>query len=76
MGQQPIEWEEVTDSSCVSAMAYDEKTSTLLIRYNNGREYAYEGVPAASVRSLRTSPSIGQSLSDWVKPHYPTTRRK
>lgn len=40
-----IEWIGVTDSSRVTAMAYDDENERILVRFMNGREWQYLDCP-------------------------------
>lgn len=40
-----IDWIEVTDSTRVTAVAYDEEGERILVRLKNGPEWQYEGCP-------------------------------
>jgi hypothetical protein len=45
---------EPVNSSILDAVAYDETSSTLRVRFKNGTEYEYSGVPASVYRALLT----------------------
>jgi hypothetical protein len=47
------------DSSLLDAVAYDEPSSTLRVRFKNGTEYEYSGVPVSVYRALLTATSSG-----------------
>ncbi len=61
-------------SSCVSELAYDGKRSVLIVRFNKGTEYEYEGVPADLAEQISNAPSVGEALTQWVKPSYAVRR--
>lgn len=42
-----IEWIDCTDSSRVSAIAYDEEAERILVRFPDGTEWQYLGCPPA-----------------------------
>lgn len=48
------------DSSTLDAIAYDEGSSTLGVRFKNGSEYEYSGVPESVYRGLLAALSAGQ----------------
>jgi len=54
-------------SSNVAAIAYDPVTSTLGVRFLNGSEYHYFGVPQDVFESLRAASSVGTYLNTTVK---------
>jgi hypothetical protein len=45
------------NSSMLDAVAYDDGTSTLRVRFKNGTEYEYSGVPVTVYRALLTATS-------------------
>jgi hypothetical protein len=62
-------------SSHVAAVAYDSGSNTLGVRYSNGSEYHYQGVPEEVYQGFFTASSIGQHLDQFVKkPGYAYTR--
>lgn len=62
-------------SSTVSAVGYDETSNTLGVRFNNGSEYHYFGVPQDVFESLRSASSVGQFLDQNIKkPGYAYAR--
>lgn len=54
-------------SSTVSAVGYDQSSSTLGVRFLNGSEYHYYGVPESVFDGLRSAASIGRYLDQNVK---------
>jgi hypothetical protein len=54
-------------SSTVSALGYDEASNTLGIRFHNGTEYHYFGVPQDVFETMRSSPSVGHFLDQNIK---------
>lgn len=55
------------DSSTLSEVAYNEDSSTLSVRFKNGGEYEYSGVPASIYRDLLAAPSAGKYFDMHVK---------
>ena len=53
-------------SSNVTAIAYDESTSTLAVVYGN-TEYHYYNVPINIFDGIRTAPSAGKYIDQNVK---------
>jgi hypothetical protein len=45
------------NSSMLDAVAYDDASSTLRVRFKNGTEYEYRGVPVSVYRQLLTTTS-------------------
>lgn len=75
MREQPLEkigWEKV-DSSNVEAVAFDEKTQTICVRFLNGSVYSYIGADMEIYSTLRHSASVGRYLNNVVKA-FPFTR--
>jgi hypothetical protein len=54
-------------SSTVSAVGYDEASNTLGVRFLNGTEYHYFGVPQDVFESMRSAPSVGRFLDHNIK---------
>jgi hypothetical protein len=62
-------------SSTVSAVGYDEASNTLGVRFLNGTEYHYFGVPQDVFEGLRSATSVGQYFDQNVKKAgYPCSR--
>jgi hypothetical protein len=55
------------NSSTLSEVAYDEGSSTLGVRFKNGGEYEYLGVPEKIYRNLLAAPSPGKYFDANVK---------
>lgn len=54
-------------SSTISSIAYDEASNTLGVRFHNGAEYHYFGVPQDVFESMRSAPSVGRFLDQNIK---------
>jgi hypothetical protein len=54
-------------SSTINAVGYDEASNTLGVRFHNGTEYHYFGVPHELFEGLRLAPSVGQSFDQNIK---------
>jgi len=54
-------------SSNVAAVAYDDATNTLGVRFLNGTEYHYSGVPRDVYEGLLNASSVGSYLNEHVK---------
>ena len=69
-----MEYKSVTSSN-VAAVAYDDATSTLGVRFLNGTEYQYSGVPRDVYEGLLGASSVGTYFNQQIKnPGYPCTR--
>lgn len=55
------------DSSSLDAVAYDEASSTLGVRFRNGSEYEYLAVPADVYLGILSAPSAGKYFNTHVK---------
>jgi hypothetical protein len=54
-------------SSTLTAVAYDETSSTLGVRFKNGSEYEYFGVPENVYRGILAAPSAGTYFDTNIK---------
>jgi hypothetical protein len=54
-------------SSNVAAVGYESDTSTLGVRFLDGSEYHYFGVPQEVFEGLRSASSVGSYLNEYVK---------
>jgi hypothetical protein len=62
-------------SSNISAVAYDDETSTLGVRFLNGTEYHYSNVPPDVFEGLKSASSVGTYFDQNVKKAgYPFSR--
>lgn len=61
-------------SSSLKSATYNDKTSTLIIVFRNGRRYLYPGVPRAMYEELLVAPSKGSYFDDHIKDRYPFSR--
>ena len=57
-------------SSNVDSIGYDNTTQTLYVRYLDGSEYGYYGVPEYIYQDLLTTSSVGSYLHVYVKNQY------
>jgi len=67
---------EVTTSSNIRHVRYDDLSGELFIDFKGERQYRYSGVPEAVARALVEAPSIGERFADTVKDKFPCTRVK
>ncbi|WP_342417169.1 KTSC domain-containing protein [Paenibacillus sp. FSL R10-2782] len=61
-----MNWVPVTSSN-LDAVAYDENTSTLYVRFNHGGEYAYANVPQSEYTGLLSAGSHGKYFDAHIK---------
>jgi hypothetical protein len=54
-------------SSNLQAVGFDEEAATLGVRYKNGTEYIYLGVPKSVFERLLTAQSPGTFLNNEIK---------
>lgn len=54
----PLQWSTVISSN-LDAIKYDPGTAELGVRYRNGREYVFEGVPPEEAEALYHASSPG-----------------
>ena len=66
-------WVEV-DSSNIAAIRYYAFMRVLLIRFNNGSVYRYEGVPPKVVGMLIGTESIGRYFYSHIRTAYDYTK--
>lgn len=55
-------------SSNVAAVGYED--SDLYVKFNNGSEYKYSGVPSSIYEQLLNAPSVGSFLNSNIKGSY------
>jgi hypothetical protein len=54
-------------SSSVAAVGYESETSTLGVRFLDGSEYHYFGVPEGIFAGLQSAGSVGSYINQYVK---------
>lgn len=67
-----LEWMPVTDSSRITAMAYDSTTETIFVQFPDGVQWQYESCPPIIWDEFRCS-SKGTYISQ-VLNHRPNSR--
>ena len=60
------------DSSCISAVSYDQTVCRLYVTFSNGSRYFYDGVPSAVYVELVNAKSKGQYLNSRIVGRYPS----
>ena len=63
------------DSSAISSVGYDERSSVLEVEFNSGVVYDYYDVPSRVYRDLLRAASKGRFVSRRVRDRYPFVRR-
>jgi len=61
-----MEYQSVTSSN-VAAVAYDDATNTVGVRFLNGSEYHYHGVSRDVYEGLKGASSVGTYLNEHIK---------
>ena len=61
-------------SSCITEVGYDLSENTLAVRFHNGREYWYAGIPPETHQALLAATSIGGYFNAEVRDAYPHQR--
>lgn len=54
-------------STNIAAVGYDDEQTLLGVRFLNGREYHYFGVPRDVFDALLSAPSVGQYFNAYVR---------
>jgi lysyl-tRNA synthetase class 2 len=62
---------EVETSTAIRAIRYDEDRRRLVVRFIDGDEYAYVGVPGEVHRSFAEAESKGRFFSEEIRGKYP-----
>jgi len=62
---------ETPDSTAIRAIRYDEERQRLLVRFIDGDEYAYVGVPGEVHRSFAEADSKGRFFVAEIRDRYP-----
>ena len=62
---------ETPEPTAIRAIRYDEVRQRLLVRFIDGDEYAYVGVPGEVHRSFVDAESKGRFFSDKIRGRYP-----
>ncbi|HEY2710560.1 MAG TPA: KTSC domain-containing protein [Caulobacteraceae bacterium] len=62
---------ETPTSTAIRAIRYDEGRLRLIVRFIDGDEYAYVGVPGEVHRSFAEAPSKGRFFAETIRGNYP-----
>ncbi|MGH6957800.1 MAG: KTSC domain-containing protein [Caulobacteraceae bacterium] len=62
---------ETPDSSAIRAIRYDAERQRLVVRFIDGDEYAYVGVPGEVHRSFAEAESKGRFFAQQIRGRYP-----
>ena len=65
---------EVTDSTLVESFGYDNTKSDLYLKFVNGTEYVYIGVPAYEFTKMVNAQSRGKFYNDNIKGRFDVVR--
>ena len=66
---------EHVNSSAISSVGYDERSSVLEVEFQSGAVYDYFDVPPKVYRDLLKAPSKGSFVSRRIRDRYPFARR-
>lgn len=69
MPEQELAWFPVRSSN-LDAVAYDQTSSTLYVRFKTGATWAYSNVPMATYTTLIISPSVGRFFAAQIKGQF------
>jgi hypothetical protein len=61
-------------SSNIASVGYDLAAQQLYVRFNNGSEYRYDGVPVDESDAMISDLSPGSYFNDNIKGQYPYRR--
>jgi KTSC domain-containing protein len=64
------------DSSAISSVGYDERSSMLEVEFEGGAVYDYFDVPPKVYKDLLKAPSKGRFVSRRIRDRYPFVRRE
>jgi KTSC domain len=62
---------ETPESTAIRALRYDAERQRLVVRFIDGDEYAYVGVPGEVHRSFVDAESKGRFFSEAIRGKYP-----
>jgi lysyl-tRNA synthetase class 2 len=62
---------DVEDSSAIRGIRYDPERQRLVVRFIDGDEYAYVGVPGEVHRSFAEADSKGRFFASEIRDRYP-----
>jgi KTSC domain-containing protein len=62
---------ETPESTAIRAIRYDAERQRLVVRFIDGDEYAFVGVPGEVHRSFADAESKGRFFAEEVRGHYP-----
>lgn len=61
-------------SSNIASVTYNDETKYLVIEFNSGAQYRYEGVEQEVHDALISAPSVGKHFNNFIKDVYPAER--
>lgn len=62
------------ESSNIEALAYDSGLNTLFVRFLNGSEYSFVGVPKELYEKMLEDKSKGKFLNAFIRGKYPSSK--
>jgi hypothetical protein len=65
-----MSWSKTVYSTMVQEISWDSDNSELVITYNNGSRYAYQGVDEGTALEGSKAPSVGQWVNTEIKGKY------
>jgi hypothetical protein len=66
-----MSWSKQVFSSMVQEIAWDDDTQEMVVTYNNGQRYAYQGPDEGTAIEGSKAPSVGQWINSEIKGKYP-----
>ena len=63
-------WQQSVYSSMVQSISYDSDSQTLTVTFNNGKSYAYSGVPEETATDAANAASVGEFMNSEIKGRY------
>lgn len=67
-------WENNFESTFIESMTYDPYRYTVVVKYVNGEQWMYTGVPESVWLRFQMTESKGKFLWQHIKGHYPGTK--
>jgi hypothetical protein len=58
------------ESSMIRQVGYDPKREALVVRFNTGKKYAYNDVPASQYEQLLRAESVGKHFNERIRDRY------
>jgi lysyl-tRNA synthetase class 2 len=71
LGRRRYSAMDAQDPTAIRGIRYDEQRQRLVVRFIDGDEYAYVGVPGEVHRSFADADSKGRFFADEIRGRYP-----